>query len=155
VKAVTSKKWNGLCPAGKHGLDYEGQPCDRCPDDARAADARARARALAATKQAMEAADALADRLRGPLRRRLKLKKPITTFHRGLWGGFTVQADHCDPVPGLHVFVQARVTGEGTVGYHLEVSGPSDLTEREVIEVIALLTPYRLRARRRAHNGQP
>lgn len=23
--------WNGLCPAGKHGLDYEGQPCDLCP----------------------------------------------------------------------------------------------------------------------------
>jgi hypothetical protein len=22
--------WNGLCPAGKHGLDHEGQPCDLC-----------------------------------------------------------------------------------------------------------------------------
>jgi hypothetical protein len=24
-------KWNGLCPAGKHGLDFRGQPCDLCP----------------------------------------------------------------------------------------------------------------------------
>jgi hypothetical protein len=23
--------WNGLCPAGKHGLDHEGQACDLCP----------------------------------------------------------------------------------------------------------------------------
>lgn len=22
--------WSGLCPAGKHGLDYEGQACDLC-----------------------------------------------------------------------------------------------------------------------------
>ncbi len=22
--------WNGLCPAGKHGLDFEGQRCDLC-----------------------------------------------------------------------------------------------------------------------------
>jgi len=22
--------WNGLCPAGKHGLDFEGQACDLC-----------------------------------------------------------------------------------------------------------------------------
>lgn len=21
-------KWNGLCPSGRHGLDYEGQACD-------------------------------------------------------------------------------------------------------------------------------
>lgn len=29
------QKWNGMCPAGKHGLDYEGQPCDECapPED--------------------------------------------------------------------------------------------------------------------------
>ena len=24
-------KWRGMCPAGKHGLDYEGQRCDLCP----------------------------------------------------------------------------------------------------------------------------
>lgn len=24
------ESWSGLCPAGKHGLDYEGQPCDLC-----------------------------------------------------------------------------------------------------------------------------
>lgn len=23
-------KWDGLCPAGKHGLDYRTQPCDLC-----------------------------------------------------------------------------------------------------------------------------
>ena len=23
--------WNGMCPAGKHGLDFEGQRCDLCP----------------------------------------------------------------------------------------------------------------------------
>jgi hypothetical protein len=23
--------WSGMCPAGKHGLDYEGQCCDLCP----------------------------------------------------------------------------------------------------------------------------
>ena len=23
--------WSGMCPAGKHGLDYEGQRCDLCP----------------------------------------------------------------------------------------------------------------------------
>ena len=22
--------WNGRCPAGRHGLDYEDQPCDLC-----------------------------------------------------------------------------------------------------------------------------
>ena len=22
--------WNGMCPAGKHGLDFEGQDCDVC-----------------------------------------------------------------------------------------------------------------------------
>jgi hypothetical protein len=22
--------WNGMCPAGKHGLDSEDQPCDLC-----------------------------------------------------------------------------------------------------------------------------
>jgi len=22
--------WSGLCPAGKHGLDFEGQDCDVC-----------------------------------------------------------------------------------------------------------------------------
>jgi len=24
-------EWDGLCPAGKHGLDFQGQPCDLCP----------------------------------------------------------------------------------------------------------------------------
>ena len=23
--------WNGLCPSGRHGLDYRGQACDLCP----------------------------------------------------------------------------------------------------------------------------
>lgn len=26
----TLHRWNGLCPAGKHGLDFEGQTCDLC-----------------------------------------------------------------------------------------------------------------------------
>ena len=25
------RSWSGMCPAGKHGLDYEGQRCDLCP----------------------------------------------------------------------------------------------------------------------------
>ena len=25
------RSWSGMCPAGKHGLDYEGQLCDLCP----------------------------------------------------------------------------------------------------------------------------
>jgi hypothetical protein len=25
-----AKKWKGKCPAGLHGLDYEGQRCDLC-----------------------------------------------------------------------------------------------------------------------------
>lgn len=25
--------WDGFCPAGKHGLDYEGQVCDLCRED--------------------------------------------------------------------------------------------------------------------------
>ena len=24
-------RWSGMCPAGKHGLDFEGQLCDLCP----------------------------------------------------------------------------------------------------------------------------
>lgn len=28
-----ASRWNGLCPAGKHGLDVQGQRCDRCPRD--------------------------------------------------------------------------------------------------------------------------
>ena len=24
-------RWSGMCPTGKHGLDYEGQRCDLCP----------------------------------------------------------------------------------------------------------------------------
>ncbi|MCJ7437635.1 MAG: hypothetical protein MUP97_07745 [Acidimicrobiia bacterium] len=27
--------WNGLCPAGTHGLDFEGQRCDLCPPEER------------------------------------------------------------------------------------------------------------------------
>jgi hypothetical protein len=27
--------WNGLCPARKHGLDVEGQPCDLCAREAK------------------------------------------------------------------------------------------------------------------------
>jgi len=27
--------WNGKCPANKHGLDYERQPCDLCAKQAR------------------------------------------------------------------------------------------------------------------------
>jgi hypothetical protein len=27
--------WNGRCPAGKHGLDHEGQPCDLCAAEAK------------------------------------------------------------------------------------------------------------------------
>lgn len=27
---LRQKSWNGLCPAGTHGLDYEGQACDIC-----------------------------------------------------------------------------------------------------------------------------
>ena len=26
------QRWNGMCPAGKHGLDFQGQPCDRCAE---------------------------------------------------------------------------------------------------------------------------
>lgn len=29
--------WNGLCPKGRHGLDYQGQPCDLCAKPRRAA----------------------------------------------------------------------------------------------------------------------
>lgn len=29
-RAKASKKWNGLCPDGRHGLDFEGQACDLC-----------------------------------------------------------------------------------------------------------------------------
>jgi hypothetical protein len=29
--------WNGLCPAGKHGLDHEGQACDLCAAEAKGA----------------------------------------------------------------------------------------------------------------------
>ena len=28
---MRTKTWNGLCVAQKHGLDFKGQPCDRCP----------------------------------------------------------------------------------------------------------------------------
>ena len=27
--------WNGMCPAGKHGLDFEDQSCEACVDDAK------------------------------------------------------------------------------------------------------------------------
>jgi hypothetical protein len=29
--APAPRWWNGLCPEGKHGLDFEGQRCDLCP----------------------------------------------------------------------------------------------------------------------------
>ena len=28
-------RWNGMCPAGKHGLDYETQECDLCAREAK------------------------------------------------------------------------------------------------------------------------
>jgi hypothetical protein len=28
---IKKRSWCGLCPAGKHGLDFEGQHCDLCP----------------------------------------------------------------------------------------------------------------------------
>lgn len=28
------QQWSGMCPAGLHGLDYEGQACDVCEHDA-------------------------------------------------------------------------------------------------------------------------
>ena len=27
---ATRWRWNGLCPTGFHGLDFEGQACDLC-----------------------------------------------------------------------------------------------------------------------------
>lgn len=30
---MSKKKWKGLCEEGKHGLDFEGQNCDRCLRD--------------------------------------------------------------------------------------------------------------------------
>jgi hypothetical protein len=27
---MTKRKWNGMCPAGKHGADFQGQSCDLC-----------------------------------------------------------------------------------------------------------------------------
>lgn len=38
---MSKTDWNGLCPAGKHGLDYEGQPCDLCLKPTKAARERA------------------------------------------------------------------------------------------------------------------
>lgn len=123
-------------------------------------DGRKRREAMGEIGRVMRAADALAERLRGPMARLLKLKDPIQTFHRGLAGGFTVKADHCGPVPGLHIFVharEARVLGENEatdrreVRYSLEVSGPSELTEAEVVEVVKLLAKHRLPTRRWKH----
>jgi hypothetical protein len=31
---VIKEEWSGMCPAGKHGLDYQGQACDLCPKEA-------------------------------------------------------------------------------------------------------------------------
>ncbi len=31
--AVKPSSWSGLCPAGTHGLDFEGQTCDLCTRD--------------------------------------------------------------------------------------------------------------------------
>jgi hypothetical protein len=33
-KRDIESQWSGMCPTGKHGLDYEGQPCDVCAHDA-------------------------------------------------------------------------------------------------------------------------
>ena len=33
-KCGVEPQWSGICPTGKHGLDYEGQPCDVCAHDA-------------------------------------------------------------------------------------------------------------------------
>lgn len=33
-RTVVTLAWSGLCPAGKHGLDYEGQDCDVCRHEA-------------------------------------------------------------------------------------------------------------------------
>lgn len=30
---VAEPKWNGMCPARRHGLDYQGQNCDLCAED--------------------------------------------------------------------------------------------------------------------------
>jgi len=30
-----TRAYDGLCPRGRHGLDYAGQPCDMCKDGAR------------------------------------------------------------------------------------------------------------------------
>lgn len=27
-------RWDGMCPEGKHGADFPGQPCKSCIDDA-------------------------------------------------------------------------------------------------------------------------
>lgn len=29
--SLAKKSWNGYAPCGKHGADYEGQPCSVCP----------------------------------------------------------------------------------------------------------------------------
>jgi hypothetical protein len=33
-KRDVEPQWSGMCPTGKHGLDYEGQPCDVCAHNA-------------------------------------------------------------------------------------------------------------------------
>ncbi len=35
AKRTVRAKPTGKCAAGKHGLDYEGQPCDLCPPQRR------------------------------------------------------------------------------------------------------------------------
>jgi hypothetical protein len=35
VGKLVREKWSGMCPAGKHGLDYKGQMCDLCPREAK------------------------------------------------------------------------------------------------------------------------
>lgn len=32
---MSRRRWDGLCPAGRHGLDFKSQPCDRCAASAR------------------------------------------------------------------------------------------------------------------------
>lgn len=42
AKRAEYSEWNGLCFAGKHGLDYPTQPCDRCAASKRKARAKSR-----------------------------------------------------------------------------------------------------------------
>jgi hypothetical protein len=85
----------------------------------------------------MAAVDAFADRLRGPAARAYKTTPPLTTWHNGLWGSFTIHGDHAK-AGGLHIRVtghRSRV-GDTRVAYRIEVCGPDDLTEADAERVI-------------------